>query len=78
MKIQVNFSNKSGKARNITVRVFIKDDDNESLITCLPNIYGKSSGLQWINSTTTQITWHNKVIEIPELITKLSLGTTIL
>jgi hypothetical protein len=57
----VNFSNRSGKVRNISLRIFLKDGDNESLVSSLANIYGKSSGLVTRNSVVTQVTWHNKV-----------------
>ncbi|XP_071486500.1 dedicator of cytokinesis protein 7-like [Diadema antillarum] len=54
----LNFSNRGGSARNITVKIqFLAGDDFQSGMEC---IMGKSSGPEYARHAYTSVTYHNK------------------
>jgi hypothetical protein len=55
---ELNFSNRAGSARNLTVRVQLMTGENEH--QALYNIYGKSSCPEMTNEAYTVVTYHSK------------------
>ncbi|XP_048834513.1 dedicator of cytokinesis protein 8 isoform X1 [Brienomyrus brachyistius] len=55
---RLNFVNRLASARNITIKIqFMSGEEQES---CLPVIFGKSSGPEFVQEVYTPITYHNK------------------
>ena len=55
---QLNFTNRTGSARNIAVKVQFMVDEDES--HALPCIYGKSNGPEFVKEIMTPVIYHNK------------------
>lgn len=55
---ELNFSNRTGSARNLAVKVQLMDGEGE--LHALPNIYGKSSCPEMSNEAYTAVTYHSK------------------
>lgn len=55
---ELNFSNRTGSARNLAVRVQLMDGEGE--LQALPNIYGKSSCPEMSQEAYTAVTYHSK------------------
>lgn len=55
---ELNFSNKTGSARNLAVRIQLMDGEGEQ--HALPHIYGKSSCPEMANEAYTAVTYHCK------------------
>ncbi|XP_065185199.1 dedicator of cytokinesis protein 7-like [Sycon ciliatum] len=60
----LNFSSRSGSARNIAVRVQLLSGEDES--TALKCIYGRSSGPKYTKEAWTAVTYHNKAPDFYE------------
>ncbi|XP_071743636.1 dedicator of cytokinesis protein 7 isoform X2 [Lepeophtheirus salmonis] len=55
----LNFTNRSGeRARNIAIKIQFKAGEDES--SSLHNIFGKSSGPEFVHEAYTAVTYHNK------------------
>uniref|UniRef100_A0A7N6AHZ5 Dedicator of cytokinesis 8 n=1 Tax=Anabas testudineus TaxID=64144 RepID=A0A7N6AHZ5_ANATE len=55
---RLNFVNRLTSARNITIKIqFMSGEDASS---CLPVIFGKSSGPEFVQEVYTPVTYHNK------------------
>lgn len=54
----LNFSNRTGSARNIAVKVQFMEGEDQSY--ALPCIYGKSSGPEFVKEIFTPVVYHNK------------------
>lgn len=55
---ELNFSNRTGSARNLAVRVQLMEGEGEQ--HALPNIFGKSSCPEMTNEAYTAVTYHSK------------------
>ncbi|XP_018614774.1 dedicator of cytokinesis protein 8 isoform X2 [Scleropages formosus] len=67
---RLNFVNRLASARNITVKIQFMSGEDPSC--CLPVIFGKSSGPEFVQEVYTPITYHNKAPDFYEEV-KISL-----
>lgn len=54
----LNFSNRTGSARNIAVKIQLMSGETQE--HALPNIFGKSSCPEFTTEAYTAVTYHNK------------------
>ncbi|KAL4630060.1 dedicator of cytokinesis protein 8 isoform X3 [Arapaima gigas] len=61
---RLNFVNRLASARNITVKIQFMSGEDSSC--CLPVIFGKSSGPEFVQEVYTPVTYHNKAPDFYE------------